>query len=76
MVIIVIAFAPRDQRQPKIVACGIFVGIGLFAPHVRQRINKEGEVMAEHQTQQTAQQQHAPHIAHRQTQRQRKANIG
>ncbi len=49
---VVIALAVGHQRQHRVVAGGVFLGSTDAAPHVRQRVDEEGDVMAQHQPQQ------------------------
>src|SRR5665213_594780 len=60
---IVIALAVSQQRHHAIVPGSVVVGVGLHAPYVCQRIDKEGEVMADNQAQHPGKQEGAQNIA-------------
>src|SRR5262249_10216867 len=61
---VVIALAMRHEREDRVVSRGIFIRVGAAAPHVRERIDEEREVMTQYESQNTREQERAPHIAH------------
>ena len=43
---VVVALAVGEHRQHRVVARGVLLGVGTRAPHVRQRVDEEGDVVA------------------------------
>ncbi len=73
---VVIALAVSDEREERIVTRGVRVGVRPRAPHVSQRVDEEGDVMADHQAQDAREDERAPHIADRPTCQQGEADVG
>ena len=57
---VVVALTEGHQRQHRIVAGGVLLGVRARAPHVRQGVDEEREVMADDQTGDAGEQQRAP----------------
>src|SRR5688572_2868477 len=61
---VVIALAVGEKGQRAIVARRVLVRVRLRAPHVRQGIDEEGEVVVDHEAQHSRQQEDADRVAY------------
>ncbi|CAI2299123.1 hypothetical protein IFVP201_C2150055 [Vibrio parahaemolyticus] len=59
---IVVTLAKGKEGQDTVITGRIFVRKSLLAPNMRQRVNKEGCVMAQEQASCANNQQHSPNI--------------
>ena len=73
---VVVALAVGDHRQHRVVARGVVLGVGPRAPHVRERVDEEGDVVAPHQAHEAGEDQHAPQVPEDQAGEQRQAEVG
>ncbi len=52
---IVVALAVGDQCQHEVILGGVGIGVGLLAPGMAQAVDKESNVVADHQAQNASQ---------------------
>ncbi len=72
---VVIALAIGEEGQQVIVPGAVTLGVGTAAPEMCQGINEEGDVMVNHQSQQTHQQQGTNDVAVPDAQQQRQTQV-
>ena len=72
---VVIALAVGDDRDDRVVARGVLVGVRPAAPHVGERVDEEGDVMAPHEAQHAREDQHAPNVVRENPEQERQADV-